>query len=163
MEQDDFINDDDFGELYADLQVLATPPPPSPSPQQHQQHHDNDDDGGSGGGDSNNNDDTESEDGLNIVLNDDDCPIPCVEDVVHREGLENNQEECIDQEQQFVSSDAHCGQSSKICVRGGYGSQFFRSKVRILLLFFFFFFNFMLLITGMDPLMCNFQIAFLSQ
>lgn len=126
MEQDDFTHDDDddFGELYADLQVLATPPPPPP-----QQHHDNDD-GSGGGGDSNNNDDdTESEDGLNIVLNDDDCPAACVEDVVHPERLDNNQEECIDQEQQFVSSDAqHCGQSSKNCVRGGYGSQFFRSK-----------------------------------
>lgn len=135
MEQDDFTHDDDddFGELYADLQVLATPPPPPP-----QQHHDNDD-GSGGGGDSNNNDDdTESEDGLNIVLNDDDCPAACVEDVVHPERLDNNQEERIDQEQQFVSSDAqHCGQSSKNCVRGGYGSQFFRSKVRILLLFLF--------------------------
>jgi hypothetical protein len=74
----------------------------------------------------------------NIVLNDDDCPAACVEDVVHPERLDNNQEERIDQEQQFVSSDAqHCGQSSKNCVRGGYGSQFFRSKVRILLLFLF--------------------------
>ena len=130
MEQHDFTGDDDFGELYADLQVLATPPSPSPP----QQHHDNDDGGGGGGGgDSNINDDTESEDGLNIVLNDDDCPVACVDDVVHRQALENNQEECIDQEQQFVSSDAHCGQSSKNCVRGGYGSQFFRSKVRFLL------------------------------
>jgi len=121
--------DDDFGELYADLQVLATPPP-SP-PQQHQQHQDNDD-----GGDSNNNDDTESEDGLNIVLNDDDCPIACDEDVVHPEGLVNNQEECIDHSkvgsEQFLGSDSHCGQSSKNYVRGGYGSQFFRSKVRFL-------------------------------
>lgn len=136
-----FSDDDDFGEIYADLQVLVTPPPSPPPPQQHQ--HDDDNHDGDGGGDSNNNndDDTDSEDGLNIVLNDDDCHGGgCGED---GDGLVNNQEECIDQSkvgsQQFVSSDAYGGQSSKIGVKGGHGSQFFRSKVCLLLSFFFYY------------------------
>ncbi|CAI8610744.1 unnamed protein product [Vicia faba] len=84
--------DDDFGELYADLQL---PPIPQPPPQQ-QNHND---DGGDASGDAAvANDDytgTDSDDGLDIVLNDDDCR-GCDDDV--RGGLDNNGGgECFEQ------------------------------------------------------------------
>ncbi|KAK2412140.1 FIP1[V] protein [Trifolium repens] len=133
--EDDFI-DDDFGELYADLQLLPTPP-------SHQQHDDNDN--ADGGGNLNNNNDADADadanddyigtdsdddDGLKIVLNDDDCPggVSVARDDgtdnVRGEGLGNNAEECIHDQSKFVSSDGY----SKNGAKGGYGSQFFRSK-----------------------------------
>jgi hypothetical protein len=142
--EDDFIDDDDFGELYADLQLLPTPP----SPQQ-QQHDDNDN---AAGGNLNNdadvdvdaeadaNDDyigtdSDDDDGLKILLNDDDChgvgvsvARDDIDDNVHGEGLGNNTEECIHDQSKFVSSDGY----SKNGAKGGYGSQFFRSKVVII-------------------------------
>jgi hypothetical protein len=137
--EDDFI-DDDFGELYADLQLLPTPP-------SHQQHDDNDNADGGGNLNNNNNDadadadanddyigtDSDDDDGLKIVLNDDDCPggVSVARDDgtdnVRGEGLGNNAEECIHDQSKFVSSDGY----SKNGAKGGYGSQFFRSKVVI--------------------------------
>lgn len=123
MEHD--FADDDFGELYADLQLPPISPP--------QQNNDC--------GDSNDNtvatdsaavasdaaavaiDDyagTDSDDGLDIVLNDDDCR----NDDVHGGGLDKSGGECFEQSKvgsEFVSSSEG--------VKGGYGSQFFRSKV----------------------------------
>ncbi|CAJ2654038.1 unnamed protein product [Trifolium pratense] len=139
----DFI-DDDFGELYADLQL-------PPSPQQPPHHHNHD---GGGADLNNNNDDADADadanddyietdsddDGLKILLNDDDCPraggggvsVACDDENVHREGLDNNaEEEYIHHSKiasEFVTSDAHGGGYGKNGAKGGYGSQFFRSK-----------------------------------
>lgn len=109
--------DDDFGELYAaDLQLPPIPPPP---PQR-----DNDDCGDASDAAAVANDDytgTDSDDGLDIVLNDDDCR-GCDEDV--HGGLDNNGSgEGFEQSKigsEFVASDG---------VKSGYGSRFFRSKV----------------------------------
>ncbi|XP_058757705.1 FIP1[III]-like protein isoform X2 [Vicia villosa] len=131
MEHD--FADDDFGELYADLQL----PPISP-PQQNNDCADSNDntvasDTAAVASDSAAvaNDDyagTDSDDGLDIVLNDDDCrgfAVGCDGDV-HGGGLDKNGgRECSEQSKagsEFVSSDAHYG-------KGGYGSQFFRSKL----------------------------------
>jgi hypothetical protein len=137
--EDDFI-DDDFGELYADLQLLPTPP------SHLQQQHDDNDNADDGGNLNNNNKDADADanddyigtdsddDGLNIVLNDDDCPggVSVARDDgtdnVRGEGLGNNAEECIHDQSKFVSSDGY----SKNGAKGGYGSQFFRSKVVII-------------------------------
>lgn len=107
--------DDDFGELYADLQL---PPPPPP------QQRDNDDCGDASDAAAVANDDytgTDSDDGLDIVLNDDDCR-GCDDDV--HGGLENNGGgEGLERSKigsEFVASDG---------VKSGYGSRFFRSKV----------------------------------
>ncbi|MCI45808.1 pre-mRNA polyadenylation factor FIP1, partial [Trifolium medium] len=76
------------------------------------------------------------DDGLKILLNDDDCPrgggvsVTCDDENVHGEGLGNNAEDCIYHSKiasEFVTSDAHGGYS-KYGAKGGYGSQFFRSK-----------------------------------
>lgn len=124
--------DDDFGELYADLKVLATP-----SPEEEEEEHDDDDDDDGADAKSNDADDdyigTDSDDdGLNIVLNDEDPRGVSVgrDEDVHGDGL-GKHGECVDQSKggsELVSSDAH-GCRSKNAVKGGYGSQLFRPKV----------------------------------
>ncbi|GAU45062.1 hypothetical protein TSUD_198500 [Trifolium subterraneum] len=135
--EDDFL-DDDFGELYADLQL-------PPFPQEPQHHDDNHDAANLNNNDAvvdaeaDANDDyigTDSDDdGLKIVLNDEDCPprgggvsVACDDDNVHGEGFSNNAKECLDHQfkigSEFVTSDSYTKNGAK----GGYGSQFFRSK-----------------------------------
>ncbi|KAJ1395284.1 Pre-mRNA polyadenylation factor Fip1 [Sesbania bispinosa] len=132
------LADDDFGELYADLEVLATPAPAEQDELEPEQ-----EDSGVKNEDAS--DDyiaigTDSDDDLNIVLNDEDgrsFSVGCNKDVrgdgfvVDTEGRNwGKNGACADQLKdgsELVSSDANGG-FSKNGVNGGYRSQFYRPK-----------------------------------
>ncbi|MED6108899.1 hypothetical protein PIB30_028508 [Stylosanthes scabra] len=124
-----FDHDDDFGQLYADLEPLPLAPSTNLCIQQQQQQQQEveeqpPDPNGDGG--CNAMSDSDDDDGLNIVLNDDDgvCnglpPVTRSDDVDDDGGGEGGGDgERLEDRSEFLSKNG---------IRGGYGSMFFRRK-----------------------------------